>query len=59
MVAYCFKCRDRRGIRETQPITLKNGRSATWGLCDSCGTKVFRIIKTELRSLRVPSGSGG
>ena len=48
VVAYCFKCRKSREIRNPQPVTLKNGRPATEGVCDSCGTRVFRISKTAL-----------
>ena len=48
VMAYCFKCRESREIRDPQPVTLKNGRPATEGVCDSCGTRVFRIGKTEL-----------
>ncbi|MDA0988587.1 MAG: DUF5679 domain-containing protein [Chloroflexi bacterium] len=45
MEAYCFKCRDKREIKDPQQVTLKNGRSATQGGCPQCGTKVFRIGK--------------
>ena len=48
LVAYCFKCRASREIRNPEPVTLKNGRPATEGVCASCGTRVFRIGKTEL-----------
>ena len=58
MVAYCFKCRSTRDIREPQPITLKNGRSATHGLCGLCGTRVFRIQKTVRQNVEVAAGSG-
>lgn len=45
MEAYCFKCRTKREIRNPQPVTLKNGKPATRGVCPVCGTKVFRIGK--------------
>ena len=41
--AYCFKCRAKREIKNSQNVTLKNGRPATQGTCPVCGTKVFRI----------------
>ncbi len=46
MEAYCFKCRNKREIQGPQPVTLKNGRPATTGVCPVCGTKVFRIGKS-------------
>jgi RNase P subunit RPR2 len=41
--AYCFKCRRKVEIKNSQRVTLKNGRPATQGVCPACGTKVFRI----------------
>jgi len=46
MQAYCFKCRSKVEIRNSQKVTLKNGRPATKGVCPRCGTKVFRIGKS-------------
>ncbi len=43
MEAYCFKCRTKRDIKNSQKVTLKNGRPATKGVCPVCGTKLFRI----------------
>ena len=43
MEAYCFKCRSKRQIKDARPVTLKNGRQATQGVCPMCDTKVFRI----------------
>ena len=45
MEAYCFKCKTKREISNSQSVTLKNGRPATQGTCPECGTKVFRIGK--------------
>ena len=47
MEAYCFKCRTKRTINNPQAVTLKNGRPATQGACPTCGTKVFRIGKSQ------------
>jgi NAD-dependent SIR2 family protein deacetylase len=44
--AYCFKCRKQVEVKNTERITLKNGRPAARGVCPSCGTKVFRIGKS-------------
>jgi len=46
MEAYCVKCRVKREMKDTKSITMKNGKSATQGVCPSCGTKVFRINKS-------------
>ena len=47
MEAYCFKCRTKREINDPEATTLKNGRPATKGTCGLCGTKLFRIGKTQ------------
>jgi len=40
---YCVKCKATREIKDAQPITMKNGRPATQGVCPVCGTKIFKI----------------
>jgi len=45
MEGYCLKCRTRREMKEAKAVTMKNGRSATQGVCPKCGTKMFRIGK--------------
>ena len=47
MQAYCVKCRVQKEIKNAKPITMKNGKPATSGLCPTCGTKVFRIGKAK------------
>ena len=47
MEAHCFKCREKREIKDPQQVTLKNGRPAARGACSQCGTKVFRIGKAS------------
>ncbi|MCX6000181.1 MAG: DUF5679 domain-containing protein [Chloroflexi bacterium] len=42
---YCMKCRKKVEIKSPKPITMKNGRAATSGICPACGTKVFKIGK--------------
>ena len=44
--AYCFKCRQKREMKDAKAITMKNERLATQGICPKCGTKMFRIGKT-------------
>ena len=45
MEGYCVKCRDRRELKNPQPVTLSNGRPAIQGRCPVCRTKVTRIVK--------------
>ena len=59
MVAYCFKCRNTRDIKDPLPVTLKNGRAATTGVCAMCGAKVFRIQRNDSRSSKAPVYSAG
>jgi len=40
---YCVKCKASREIKDPQPVTMKNGRPATQGICPVCGTKIFKI----------------
>ncbi len=43
MEAYCLKCRTKREMQDAKPITMKNGKPATQGVCPECGTKMFKI----------------
>ena len=45
MTGYCLKCRASREMKDTQAVTLKNGRPATKGICVTCGTSMYRIGK--------------
>ncbi|MCD5399619.1 MAG: DUF5679 domain-containing protein [Dehalococcoidia bacterium] len=47
MDGYCVKCRSSREMKNTEAITMKNGRPATQGVCPVCGTKMFRIGKAS------------
>ena len=47
MEAYCMKCKAKKEIKNPQPTTMKNGKPATTGECPTCGTKLFKIGKTE------------
>ncbi len=47
MEAYCLKCREKREMNDATAITMKNGRPATQGVCPVCGTKMFKIGKTQ------------
>ncbi|MGE4357573.1 MAG: DUF5679 domain-containing protein [Candidatus Omnitrophota bacterium] len=45
MEAYCVKCKAKKEMKDTQKVTLKNGRNAVKGKCPDCGTTLFRIQK--------------
>lgn len=45
MQAYCMKCRAKREMKNLVAVTMKNGKSATQGVCPVCGTRMFRIGK--------------
>lgn len=47
MEAYCMKSRTKREMRDAKTITMKNGKSTTYGACAICGTKMCRIGKSE------------
>jgi DNA-directed RNA polymerase subunit RPC12/RpoP len=44
---YCLKCKKQTEIKDAQAITMKNGKPATTGTCPTCGTKIFKIGKSE------------
>jgi len=41
--AYCMKCKVKRGIVNPHEVTMKNGRIAVQGVCEVCGTPLFRM----------------
>ncbi|MCL5412185.1 MAG: DUF5679 domain-containing protein [Candidatus Marsarchaeota archaeon] len=41
--AYCVKCKAKQEMKDAKPVTLKNGKKATSGVCPVCGTKMFKI----------------
>jgi hypothetical protein len=47
MKGYCLKCRDEKEMKDTKIVKMKNGAAATRGVCSSCGTKMFRIGKSQ------------
>jgi hypothetical protein len=40
-----MKCRAKREMKNARAITMKNGKPATQGVCNLCGTKMFKIGK--------------
>lgn len=47
MEAYCVKCKAKREMNDPKPVTMKNGKPATEGICPVCGTKMFKIGKAS------------
>lgn len=45
MEAYCMKCEAKKEMKNATWVTMKNGKLATEGTCDDCGTKMFKIGK--------------
>jgi DNA topoisomerase-1 len=45
--AYCVKCKQKRLIVDPEPTYTSTGTPATKGVCGVCGTKLFRMGKTE------------
>jgi hypothetical protein len=42
---YCVKCKAKKEMKDTQNVTMKNGRKAMKGKCTSCGTGMYKIMK--------------
>ncbi|MGC8460523.1 MAG: DUF5679 domain-containing protein [Candidatus Dormibacteria bacterium] len=42
---YCMKCKKSQEMKDAKPVTMKNGKPATQGVCPACGTKMFKIGK--------------
>ncbi|GCE27737.1 hypothetical protein KDA_32210 [Dictyobacter alpinus] len=44
---YCVKCRKKNELKDTQHVTMKNGKPALKGQCSVCGTTVNAILSTK------------
>jgi len=42
---FCMKCRCEQEILKPKTVLMKNGRSATMGVCARCGTRMYRLGK--------------
>jgi len=38
-----MKCKAKRQMNDVEDVTMKNGRPAAKGVCEKCGTKMFKI----------------
>lgn len=45
--AYCMKCKKKQAMKDTQTVTMKNGRKALKGKCSVCGTGMYKILGKE------------
>jgi DNA topoisomerase-1 len=45
--AYCMKCKEKREILQPEATFTASGSPGTRGICSVCGTKVFRMGRTE------------
>ena len=48
MIAYCVKCKEKREINDPTPGFNKRSTPVTTGTCSVCGTKMYRIGRTEM-----------
>ena len=56
MEAYCVKCKQKREIQDPQPVFTASGSPATRGTCPVCGSKLYRMGRTEAHAgLEPPS----
>ena len=53
IMAYCVKCKQKRGMLEAHEVTMKNGRKAVRGICAVCGITLNRIGGIALKQREV------
>ena len=59
MEGYCMKCRAKREIKDPVAGFNKRGSAYVEGACTVCGTKIYRIGKTELHEgMEAPKKQG-
>ena len=44
VTGHCMKCKEKREMKDTEVVEMKNGRNAMKGTCSICGTKMFKIL---------------
>ena len=44
-IGYCVKCKAKKEMKDTQKVTMKNGRQAMKGKCTTCDTGMYKIMK--------------
>jgi len=43
LIAYCFKCKEKREMKELQPVYTTKGTAGVNGTCELCGCKMFKM----------------
>jgi len=43
MIGYCLKCKKKRQMEKEKQVLVKN-RKAIKGVCNVCGTQMFKFI---------------
>ncbi len=59
MEAYCVKCKTKREIQDPQAVFTEKGQPATRGTCSICGTKIYRLGRTEAHEGMDPPENAG
>src|SRR5512138_627578 len=54
MEAYCMKCKTKREMKDPVAAFNAKGSAVTIGICPVCGTKLYRMGKTEAHEGLVP-----
>ncbi len=54
MEAYCFKCKTKREIQNPAAVFTATGSPATQGTCPECGTRMFRMGRSEAHAGLTP-----
>ena len=54
MEAYCFKCKEKREMQDAEATFTASGSPATRGICPVCGTKMFRMGRTDVHEGLTP-----
>ena len=54
MKAYCVKCKEKREMVSPTAVFTKTGTPGTSGTCSVCGTKMFRMGRTEAHDGMTP-----
>ena len=54
MEGYCVKCKSKLEMKNEKKVTMKNGRPATQGICNTCGTKMFKIGGGRVKTAAAP-----
>ncbi len=44
---YCVKCKAKKDMKDTENVTMKNGRKALKGKCSDCGTGMYKILPSK------------